>query len=672
MIHLIVSVALGVAQPAAFAAPIDPIQQSSQPVKQAPAKAGPAGPTKPGDAVAEAYYQFMAGHRLASAGDTDGAIKALRRAMELDPASSQIPSELAEIYARQGQMKEAFDLADAALKLDADNWNAHRLLGMLYADQAERNPAGSASNADGSAWLHAVEHLEKALGDTESDMALGIRLTLGRMYLQHQNYDKAIATLKQLLADSPWLPQGVALLAETYTTAGKQADATALLKDAVVEEPSFYSALADAYDKEQRFAEAASAYEQASAQSPGDTDLKTRWAAELLNRPDAVTAQRARSLLLEVTKENPTAAWPLYLLARAQRFLEDLDGSEATARRILAISPASTSGAHALAQVFEARRQYSKIVETLEPVVGNPQKGREADAALLLTHLGFAYLELGRGQDAAGVFERAILLDPGDGALKAYRAQALVLAGNYGLAISLLHELRAGQPGDLRLARLEADALRGQGNFDAGAALLRPLAEAADAGPAGPQVLSEFYASDHRYTEAAAMLKTAQAKFPKELSLQFQYGAMLERLKKFDEAERVFRQIIAADANYAPALNYLGYTLVERGRVPEALALIKRAVTLDPYNGAYLDSLGWANLKLNQLDLAEASLRTAAEQLVKDSVVQDHFGDVLAAKGRFGEAVEVWRRSLAGDGEQIDRAKIDRKIRDAQARIGKE
>jgi tetratricopeptide (TPR) repeat protein len=424
---------------------------------------------------------------------------------------------------------------------------------------------------------------------------------------------------------------------------------------------------------QQRYAEAASAYEKASAQNPRDTDLKVSWAAALLNLPETAGAQRARDLLLDVTKTNPKASWPLYLLARAQRLLDDLDGAEGTARQILAINPGSTSGAHALAQVFESRRQYAKIVETLEPIVAKTEKGRDADAALLLTHLGVAYLELGRGQDAVGAFDRAIQTNPGDGALKTYRAQALVLAKNYDLAITLVRELRAARPDDLRLARLEADALRGQGKFDAGVAVLRSLADATGAGPIAVQVLSEFLASDHRYADAAALLKTALAKFPKDLSVQFQYGAMLERLKKYDEAERVLRLVIAADANHAPALNNLGYTLIARGqRVPEALALIKRAVKLDPYNGSYLDSLGWAHFKLNQLDLAEASLRTAAGQLAGDSVVQDHFGDVLAARGRLAEAVEAWRRSLSGDGEVINRAKIERKIRDLQSRVGKQ
>ena len=152
------------------------------------------------------------------------------------------------------------------------------------------------------------------------------------------------------------------------------------------------------------------------------------------------------------------------------------------------------------------------------------------------------------------------------------------------------------------------------------------------------------------------------ARFPDHMGVLFQYGAMLERQALHAEAEKVFRQVIARNPEHGPTLNYLGYTLVERGgRLDEAVALLKRAVALDPFNGVYLDSLGWAYFKLNQLDLAEPNLRAAAEQLPRDSVVQDHWGDLLAKRGRHADAVEAWRQALAGDGEQIDRAEIERK-----------
>ncbi len=62
----------------------------------------------------------------------------------------------------------------------------------------------------------------------------------------------------------------------------------------------------------------------------------------------------------------------------------------------------------------------------------------------------------------------------------------------------------------------------------------------------------------------------------------------------------------------ASVLNYYGYMLADRGvRLEEATAMIKQAVTQEPSNGAYLDSLGWAYYKQNKLTEAEENLRKA-------------------------------------------------------------
>jgi tetratricopeptide (TPR) repeat protein len=505
---------------------------------------------------------------------------------------------------------------------------------------------------------------------------VGVRLTMARLQMSASAYDKAIPVLRQLLADEPWLPQGVAMLAQAYTESGQTGNAIALLQEAVAVEPAFYETLASAYEKDARWSDAARAYEQASDQSPRDTALKTRWAFALLSIPDNSGATRARDLLREVTTANPTEGWPLYLLARAERATGDLDASEAAARRLMAISPGSTSGAHALAQVLEARREWPALIDALEPVAANRAGGRERDTALILTHLGFAYLEVGRDADAAAAFERASTLDPSDRPARLYLAQALVSAKQYDRALDLARAEREADPKNSRLARVEADALRGLGRFDEGTSVLRTLVQSGSDVTA-VQNLAEYYAEAHSYAEAAAVLsmeiaKAEVSRSPVDVGVLFQYGAMLERQSLHAEAEKVFRQVLARNPDHGPTLNYLGYTLVERGgHLPEALALLKRAVALDPFNGAYLDSLGWAYVKLNQLDLAEPSLRTAAEQLPRDSVVQDHWGDLLAKRGRYADAVEAWRRALAGDGEQIERPKIERKMSDALDKLGK-
>ena len=89
---------------------------------------------------------------------------------------------------------------------------------------------------------------------------------------------------------------------------------------------------------------------------------------------------------------------------------------------------------------------------------------------------------------------------------------------------------------------------------------------------------------------------------------------------------------------------------------------------VEPGNPSYLDSLGWAYFQQGKLDLADAPLTEAAGKLEESSVVQDHLGDLRFKQQRFADAAAAWKRALAGDGQSIDRAKIEKKLREAQGR----
>ena len=144
---------------------------------------------------------------------------------------------------------------------------------------------------------------------------------------------------------------------------------------------------------------------------------------------------------------------------------------------------------------------------------------------------------------------------------------------------------------------------------------------------------------------------------------------MFDKQKKYSDAEAVLRQLIAKDPNNAIALNYLGYMLAERGeRLGESVDYLKRALAIDPDNGSYLDSIGWAYFKDGKLDLALDNLKKAADQLTTNSVVQDHYGEILFKLGRYDDAIGAWTRALAGDGDSIDRGDIDKKIRSREAK----
>jgi tetratricopeptide (TPR) repeat protein len=622
--------------------------------------------------TAEAYYLFMLGRRLETDGDIEGAIQAHQEAARIDPASAEIPAELAALYARENRLHEAMETAEAALKIDPANVGANRVLGIAYADLARLDGVRGVPDADSLAsGKKAIECLEVA---RRSSLApeVGLEMELARLYIQTGSPEKAIGVLGRVIVDEPDRAEPIALIIEAYEAAGRLEEAVKTLEGIVPSQPQFYATLGDLQERRQRFGAAAVAYGEAIKQNPGSLDLKTRLAVALLSQNDPSGAGRALELLQQVRSGSPADPRVLYLLAQAQRMVGRLDDSEATARELLRVAPGALTGPYTLALALEQKQQYAGVVAALEPVVNQPATGRGAagtEMTPLLVHLGFAYVELGDFDRALATFDRARASSPSNPAIDIYTLQAQVAGRRFPEAIEQARRVLASHPDSQRAVRLLAEALRQTGKMDDAVKLLSDALAAHRDDPAAYLALAELDMEGHQYDGALRVLQDAATRFPDNLTVPFQMGAVLERGKRYAEAERKFREVLAKDPHDAPALNYLGYMFADRGEhLNESVDLIQRALQLEPYSGAYLDSLGWAYFKQNRLDLAETNLRKAAEQRTRDSAVQDHLGDLLFKLGRYQEAVSAWERALAGDGEQIDRGQIEKKIRSAKGK----
>jgi len=639
---------------------------------------GAAPAAQPSDPVAEAYSQFLLAHRLEDDNDIDGAIAAYKRAMTLDPQAADVASELADLYMRQDRMADAIAAAEQALKIAPANREAHRVLGTIYASMASSGQPDQTPRASQQAQREnlakAIQHLEQAIDHPLGQPDANLRAMLARLYVGTANYDKAIPLLVELVKEEPQWQDGAALLVEAYAAAGREQEAIRWLEEAVEDDPQLYPALADFYGREHKWQQAASAYEQALQASPRSVDLKVRYASMLLNAGGQENAIKARDALREVLTARVGDERALYLLSQAERRAGSLDAAESAARRLIAQNAKSPSGFAALAEALEERRNYQGVVDALVPAISTLRSGQDPSfsLSLLLPHLGFAYQQMGQFDMAISTFEEARKLSPADPVLTGYLIQAEMAAKHFAAAAELAHQARADQPDSLPLARLEAQALRQSGKADQGIALLEGQLQKHTDDPEAYVALAEVYSESNRGAQAVKVLQDAQTKFPSEGALTFELAAVFEKQKKYADAETVFRQLIAREPNHAAALNYLGYMLAERGeRLDESVGYIKRALAIEPDNGSYLDSLGWAYFKSGKLDLAEENLKRAADQLLTNSVVQDHYGDVLARLGRYDQAIAAWNRALAGDGDSIDQGDVDKKIRSARQKLPK-
>ncbi|MFN7985034.1 MAG: tetratricopeptide repeat protein [Vicinamibacterales bacterium] len=658
--------------------PVVATGQTGQPAQRrqaAPAASAPAAVKPSTDKQGEAYAQFLLAHAAADAGNADDAIAAYKRAMALDPTSATIPAELAELYAGENRGAEAQATAEEALKIDPENKHAHRVLGQIFADRASSAQDTRAGRVAQSENIQkAIEQFEKALENPVKNTDIDVRALLSRLYVAAQQFDKAIPLLTEIVKEAPSWRDGPSLLMEAYGGANKSEEAEAWLESAAPDNPQLYSSLAGFYARERRWVDAANAYDQALKASPRSFDLRVNLASMLMNTGNRADLMRARDVLRQAVGMNATNERALTLLSQSERRAGDPVAAEAAARKVIAQNNKSPRGYYVLAESLEDQRKYQAVVDSLAPAVASFRGTADGAFALgsLLPHLGFAYQELGQFDNAIKAFEDARKLSPNDPSMTTYLIRAQMAAKNYSAAADVAHSALAQNPNDLRLATLESTALRRGGKLDQSVATLEEFVKRQQDDPDAHVALANAYFDANKGAQAVKTLQDAQTRFPAETGITFQLGAMLDRQKRFNESELVFRQLIAKDPSNAAALNYLGYMLAERGeRLNESVDLVKRALALEPDNGSYLDSMGWAYFKDNKLDLALDTLKRAADMLDTNSVVQDHYADVLFRLGRYNEAIAAWNKALSGDLDSIDRGDIDKKIRSARQKLPK-
>jgi len=149
--------------------------------------------------------------------------------------------------------------------------------------------------------------------------------------------------------------------------------------------------------------------------------------------------------------------------------------------------------------------------------------------------------------------------------------------------------------------------------------------------------------------EAVPLLAAALAEHAGEPSIMFALGSAQDRAGETEAALATMRRLLARAPDHAGALNYVGYSLVEKGgdeNLRDAQRLLERAVELRPDDGAIADSYGLCLLRLGRAPEALRELRRADALTPGDPVVLGHLGDALLATGSRAAAEESFRRAL--------------------------
>ena len=126
----------------------------------------------------------------------------------------------------------------------------------------------------------------------------------------------------------------------------------------------------------------------------------------------------------------------------------------------------------------------------------------------------------------------------------------------------------------------------------------------------------------------------------------FELALQHHREGRLQDAEAIYRQILAHDPNHADATHLLGVIAHQVGRDDVAVTLIRQAIALLPGAPGFHSNLGVAYRKLGRLDEAVAAYRRAIELDPNYAEAHANLGAALSEKGLLDEAVFTYRRAL--------------------------
>ncbi|AZN95947.1 tetratricopeptide repeat protein [Mesorhizobium sp. M9A.F.Ca.ET.002.03.1.2] len=125
-----------------------------------------------------------------------------------------------------------------------------------------------------------------------------------------------------------------------------------------------------------------------------------------------------------------------------------------------------------------------------------------------------------------------------------------------------------------------------------------------------------------------------------------QQALQLHQAGRRQEAEMLYRQVLAQKANHAAAAHFLGLLLHQTGRSAEGLDLLEQSVRLQPKNPDFLNNFGTVMRDLGRVAAAIDFFRGAVDIRPDQLAARDNLSSSLKQMGQFEGAEEIYRGTI--------------------------
>jgi tetratricopeptide (TPR) repeat protein len=600
------------------------------------------------------YYHYSLAKWYEDKEDLAKALSEMKAALKYNRDSARIHLDMAQILERMEKFSEALEYAQEAIRLDPDDPEPHWFLANLFF----RTPGQGGLEK-------AILELEKLKELTPGDER--VYYALGRAYFENYESDKALEAYEKLQDLSPKSDHGYREIAKYYSRSGDFDKAVEYFNKGLEIQPDSAESLwhlGELYLKLRRDAEAVPVFRKLLEVAGNRAPVNLKLAEALVNTGKY---SEAHDILDKLSKQDALMDRTSRILqARAQIGLHKLPEAVETLQSLLELDPHDADARFYLGNAFEESGRYEDAVEVFTYLIENTDSDTEANRAnrlLFQQHLAADYMELRAFEKAISLYQEMARNDSRSNSqlLNAYR-----VSRQFNKALHLGKNLYEKNPEDIHTVTIYAKTLADVGKSQEGVEILSKLIQS------NPQnidlyvFLSRIHLQDKRYDDAKEVLRQAEDRGlggKESEKLKYQLAEIYEKQQDYNRAESTLKEILKTNPNNAAVLNFIGYMLADRGiRLEEALQYVKDALAIEPYNGYYLDSLGWAFFKMNDLENAEKYLLEADKLAINDPVIDEHLGDLYFRTGDLEKAKDFYQRSVNIQTEPEDLQKVRRKL----------
>ncbi|HEY1270041.1 MAG TPA: tetratricopeptide repeat protein [Candidatus Binatia bacterium] len=495
-----------------------------------------------------------------------------------------------------------------------------------------------------------------------------LRFRVASLYVRKGDLKKALSEAEEGVRLAPDAAEGHLLLAGLYSALGEDARGLKEYEATLRGDPDNQEALL---------------YLGALQLKIGDYDKATKTLEKLLAvNPNSVLGYyylgrvRAKSQLYLAAEESYRKA--LELNPKAQEVLMDLalvyelegktEEAAQTYQKVLQVDPSNVWATKRLGDLYVGQNKLDDALsqfQTLERVEADPREAR--------TKIGLIYFERGDFDRAITEFNLVLATDPDNDRVRYYLGSTYAEMKASDRALEEFQRI-PDKSEYFADARLQLAFIYDQKNELPSAIEAVKDALARKKEPKEQRdvlnLLASFYRKGKDYPKAIDTLQSLIKLDPKNDQAHFQLGAVYDESNNKDKMLEQMKLAIDLNPQNAQALNYLGYSLAERGvRLDEAESLILRALKVEPNEGAYIDSLGWVYYQRGDYQRAAENLERASELINDDPVVTEHLGDAYDKLGKTDSALVRYREVVKRSKEEEQLRRVKEKIKLLERRI---